>query len=110
MSPPIANGAIGELSRMSSMPRSERGSIASIGASYCDRLGVGVTALGVGLRDGVAGGVGTMVGGTGVRVGSTDGSAVIDAVAIAAGLLAAGVTEHAATSAATMTTATGADG
>jgi hypothetical protein len=108
MSPPVANGAIGELYRVNSMPRSERGSIASIWGSYGERLGVGATAFGVGLGERVALVVETTVGG-GVRVGSTDGMAVTDTVAIAAGLSAAGVTEQAATSATTMMTAEGRD-
>jgi hypothetical protein len=109
MSPPVANGAIGELYRVNSMPRSERGSIASIWGSYGERLGVGATAFGVGLGERVALVVETTVDGIGVRVGSTDGMAVTDTVAIAAGLSAAGVTEQAATSATTMMTAEGRD-
>lgn len=90
------------------MPRSERGSIASIWGSYGARLGVVAPAFGVGLGRAVVVD-GTTFDGIGVRVGSTDDVACTDAVAIAAGLSAAGVAEHAATSATTMTTNEGRD-
>jgi hypothetical protein len=77
MSPPPANGAIGVERRWNSIPRTERGSIASRAASYGEGRGVGVPrGDGVPLGDGLAVGVGAAVAVV-VRVGSTEGMVVL---------------------------------